>query len=118
MNFANYRDAEQDTGFTWLNGEHIYSKTLYTSSLPNNDQILIPTGISNLNLIVEMRGVAIGTAAQIPLPYLPGGADPISVYSYAVEIAYLVSSNSVRVKTGADRSAFEGYITLYYTKSS
>ena len=118
INFANFKSTEQDTGLTWLNGEHIYSKTFYLSSLPNADQVLVPTGISNLSFFVDMVGVAFSPTAQIPLPYYPGGSSAEGNYAYGVELAYLASSNSFRIKTGVDRTSFKSYITLYYTKSS
>lgn len=48
---GNYSTSEIDTGYTWLNGEPIYKKTLVFGSMPNNTTTTYSFGVSNANVI-------------------------------------------------------------------
>lgn len=50
---GNYSLEEQDTGYTWANGEKIYKKTVAVGSLPNNTGASSPHNIKNLNRVIK-----------------------------------------------------------------
>ena len=107
-----YSTSEVDTGHTWVDGSKIYKKTLYIAALPN--ATTANYSFPNVNRAVKLEGIAWRDSGDCyPLPYTSG----IDIASN-IDVLYQKNSDSVQVRTGADRSSFEGYVTLYYTKSS
>ena len=109
-----YSEVERRIG-EWLDGSALYEKTVDIGALPNNTNKLVAHGISNLNEIIEMKGFARntsgGTYTFLPLPY----ATQITAQIIALSA---IDKTNVRITTGNDRSAYSGYVTLRYTKSS
>lgn len=109
-----YSTTEINTGAKWIDGSPIYKKTIDFGALPNNTTKYVAHGITNFNLITKIEGIAAeqsgANPATFPIPHtsLTSGA---SVETY-------VNTNNVFITTGSDRSDWNGYITLYYTKSS
>lgn len=112
--FGNYSLNEQDTGFTWLNGEHIYSKTVYFGTLPSNEYKEVVHGIVGLDYVVDFSAMSqdISTTERRWRPLnIPNTNFP----NYAI---VEFSSTSIYMYCGADKSGQTAYVTIYYTKSS
>ena len=108
----NYSTTEIDTGCTWIDGSHIYRKTVDISSLPNATSKSVANGISNLNNVVRVEGFAKDSnGVRITLPFA-------SVANIADQIAIRVETSNIVIITGVNRSGFSGYVTLWYTKTS
>lgn len=115
LGFANYRSTEQDTGFTWLNGETIYKKTVSIGALPNSNTKTVAHGISNLAEVIKIEGIVLDprTSIWLPLPLVYEGD------SSSYNVSVYVSTTSVAVKSTSDRSMLTpAYVTLYYTKAN
>ena len=111
---GSYSTSEVDTGDTWIDGSHIYKKTVNTGALPNAAVATTPHNITNLSKVIEMKGYAYRSTDGkfIPLPF-----PSLSTADTSVDMS--VVSGNIRLYTAADLSAFaESYVTLYYTKSS
>lgn len=108
-----YSTSEIDTGTTWIDGAHIYKKTINFGNLPNATAKYVPHGISNLNYVIKIEGTAAApNSTWITLPVVYRSADA----AYNVEVS--VSTTDVVCNTSQDRSMFTAYVTLYYTKSA
>lgn len=110
---GNYSTAEQNTGFTWIDGRALYKKTLNIGTLPSSGNKDVNHGITNLHRVIRIEGFAFASVAadDIPLPFPAPTAENA--------IAVVTSPTKVRIVTGVDRTAFtESYVTLYYTKTS
>lgn len=109
-----YSLTEVDTGYTWTDGSPIYKKTIDFGALPNNGNKYVPHGITNLGQMVEIKGVGIQTTGENPATL------PIPHFSFTsgASVEIYTNLNNVFITTGMDRSNVNGYVTLYYTKSS
>lgn len=95
----------------WIDGKQVYRKRFDCGSLPNNGIKEIATDLifTKINFI-RITGIcqqSDGTTFLIPSPRETAGT---SIY------IYLSASNKITIVTGSDRSAFNGYVDLYYTK--
>ena len=113
LNFGNYSTSEQDTGFTWVDGKHIYKKTVNFGALPDSADKTVAHGISNLSRVIKIEGTSYKSAESkfTPLPS-PGVSD--STYSMNLQ----VDATGVTIYTGFDRANETAYVTIYYTKSN
>ena len=109
---SNYSTAEKNTMYAWINGKNIYKKTVNFGALPNATTKIVSHNISNLDTIIKIEGYAYESSSTntLPLPYV---ADTTSA-----GVKLLVSSSSISIWAGVNRSTFNAYITIYYTKSS
>ena len=107
---GNYSLSEIDTGYTWIDGKHIYKKTISIGTLPNNSVKNVAHGISNLNYIISLEGIAVSSLYLLPMNF-PALDNSLVIRTFA-------DYSNVTVGTGVDRSDYTGYVTLYYTKSS
>lgn len=110
MAIANYSSTEQATGGTWVDGKRIYKKTVDIGSLPDNATKNVAHGISNLDTVIKMEGYAYESPSFIPLPFVTNN-DSNQVY-------LIVNATNIIIGTGANRSSFSGYVTLWYTKTN
>lgn len=108
--FGNYSLEEQDTGFTWVDGKHIYKKTYIQECNSGNNRTI---DISSLNidtfLPMQVEG-GWGGYGNINWPY------------------YVSSGDNGRVFKNGDTLQFEYafpdynnrnvIVTIYYTKTS
>lgn len=109
-----YSSTEIDTGATWVDDEKIYKTTYYISALPNNTSATYDPGITNVDFVVKVEGVATRPSdhAAFPLPFsYPTAANCIS-------LSYSRDTGLINISTGQDRSALDAYVTIYYTKTS
>ena len=105
-----YSTTETDTGTKWINGDAIYKKTVNIGSLPNNTTKTVTHNIANFGNLVRLEGSFTNGTNSAPIPYAAPTATK-SVQAYA-------DASNITIGTGEDRSAYTGYVTLYYTKSS
>lgn len=110
-----YQTSEVDTGKTWIDGKHIYRKVIFVEELPNSTGITILTGISSVDKMINMVGMAYNKTSFLnafPLPYV----DKYSGNNNNIEITWLGTNKEVRINTSNDRTGLCAYITLEYTK--
>lgn len=108
-----YSTEEQVVG-TWVDGKPLYRKVIDIGNLPSSLEKVVNTGITNA-IIRNMYGSAINGTTQIPLPYIfPDTSGTIT------NIALIVRNggSNLHIYTGIDRSAWTGYVTLEYTKTT
>lgn len=111
INSANsYSTNEVKTGGKWIDGKPIYRKTIYCGALPNNTYKNVNHNITNLDIIIKCYGEARGSTARIVLP------NASAIPANAIEI-YL-DGEYVVIQTGNDRSGYNGYVTVEYTKTT
>lgn len=108
-----YTSAEERIG-TWIDGKPIYRKVIYIASLPNHSAVAYPAGINNVNIVIDLYGIAHAQSGHnFPLPYV----SMFSNNAENIEITYL-SGTEVRVVTGSDRSSLSAHIVIEYTKTT
>lgn len=112
------RGTEYQVGWYILaNGtkKPVYEKTVYISSLPNNGNGNYAHDISNMDKCVDAFGFFIDVYEGVTTYHYPNYATKYGVqYSISVD----VDRTNIMVCTGSDRSAWSGYITLRYTKTT
>ncbi|MGN1315536.1 MAG: hypothetical protein ACI4VW_00530 [Acutalibacteraceae bacterium] len=106
-----YSLEESDTGKTWIDGKKIYRKIIDFGALPNSSEKRVAHGITNLDTVIELKGIAKNSAGLIfPLPYIGG--------DFAHRIQFYINGVYVVATPGTDRSEFtKTYITMEYTKA-
>lgn len=115
LSLSNYSQSEVNTGFTWIDGNAIYKKTVYISSLPNSTSTDYPHNISNLSQVIKIEGFMLTSSGGAwPLPQVPNP----TASSLSTGIRVSVSSTDITIDAGSNRSSNSAYITLYYIKSS
>lgn len=101
-----YSTSEINTGAKWIDGKTIYKKTISFGSLPNNTCQSVAHGITNLGSFVKGIEAFMVQGQHIwALPYT------------SVTIVEADSTN-ITITDKADLSAFDAYVTVYYTKSN
>ena len=108
-NSNSYSTDEVKTGGKWIDGKPIYRKTVYCGALPNTSYKNVNHNITNLDIIIDCYGEARGGTARIVLP------NASAIPANAVEV-YL-DGEYVVIQTGNDRSGYNGYVTIEYTKT-
>lgn len=116
----NYSTTEQDTGVLWLDGSHIYQKTIKLEdiALAGNSFVArnISDYISNVNILIGYETIIHNKTGNTF--YLM----PYSLYStltgYSVNVA--IAGNEIDISTGNLSGSMNTdiYITLKYTKSA
>lgn len=113
---CSFFDRERPTGFTWVDGKQIYSKSIKVvwDPLSGGTSSTNPLGITGNFTIVKMSCcISNGTLSSsntLMLPHIDPGV-PVN------EVAIVRVGTNVVLGAGVDRSAYTGYITVYYTKS-
>lgn len=107
---GNYSTTEKDTGFTWIDGKTIYTKTVPCGTLPNNTSKLVAHGIVGSFNVISMQGIVQESSTQFfTLPLI----SPTSGNSIA---GLGIVGNSIRVGSNATIPTLGSYVTLTYTK--
>lgn len=105
-----YSTNEVKTGGKWIDGKPIYKKTIDCGALPNTSYKNVNHNITNLDFVINCRGTARGGNYRIVLPNASANtANAVEIY---VDEMYIV------IQTGNDRSGYNGYITIEYTKTT
>ena len=108
---GNYSTSEVDTGFTWINGAHIYKKTIDFGALPNATTKSVAHNISNLSAVIKIEGVCSDGGSWTTVPLMFNSDSATFNTDFDVDRTYLNASS------GQNLSNRTAYITLYYTKS-
>lgn len=104
-----YSTSEVNTGSKWIDGMAIYKKTIFLGHLPDTSTATVAHNIVGLLSLVKLEGYFTNGTNRAPLPYpSPTATKCVQVY---------VDTSNITIVTGEDRSAYTGYLTLYYTKS-
>lgn len=109
-NNITYSTTEQWTGDYWIDGKKIYQKTIDLAPLPNATSKQVPTNISNLHRVIDMKGYHFSTG-NVGLPLIHSDStDNVN------EVSITMLGTNILIRVGVDRSNFtESYVTLYYT---
>ena len=113
-----YSTTEQVVG-TWIDGSPVYEKTQYISALPSSigDWVNYPHGISNFDRLISVSATAyksdVPQQLNIPHVYATGGTPTMTG-----QMAIGVSDTNIAFIVGQDRSSWEAYVTIRYTKTS
>lgn len=106
---------ERPTGFTWVDGSTLWTKTLATVAWAAvGTTNTIPTGITGNFTVVYMSCCisdgALSTSNTLNIPH-------IDVAVAANEVSIVRNgTNIVLTSGGTDRSAYSGYVTIYFIK--
>lgn len=106
-----YSTTEIKTGAKWINGAAVYKKTIDLGSLPNNAVKAVAHNISNLGFVIDVQATASDGTNRIVIP-------ATATIGTASQVAIYIDGTNINITSGNDRSAYSGYATLYYTKSS
>ena len=117
-----YSTNEVKTNEKFVDGKPIYRKTIYVDELPNgyNDSGIksIATGISNMDIMVDMYGTYTGTGnhyyEKYPINYIRRDN---SIYDISTEYGYYDGAMSIIIRSTMG-SGYIGYVTLKYTKTT
>jgi len=110
-----YSTSEIKTNKVWVDNKPIYRKVIFVEELPNNTGITVLTGISSVDKMIKMVGMAYNKTSFLnafPLPYV----DKYSGSNNNIEITWLGTNKEIRINTSNDRTGLCAYITLEYTK--
>ena len=106
-----YSDTERVVG-VWRDNKPLYAKTVGIGTLPNNATKLTAHGISDIDTICSIDGIAYdGSGKTLSLGY-------INVDSYTYDVQVEVGKVNVEIKTKIDFTSYTGYITVQYTKTT
>ena len=97
---------------TWIDGKPIYRKVIDFGMLPNTSTKSMAHGISNIDKFVRVYGTAnkLDTRDGRVIPYIvKSGLGNIELYQDKTTIA---------ISTATDRSLYEAYVILEYTKTT
>ena len=105
-----YSTNEVKTGGKWIDGKPIYRKTIDCGALPNASYKNVNHNITNLDFVTKCYGFARGGNYRMVLPNASANtANAVEVY---IDEMYIV------IQSGNDRSGYNGYITIEYTKTT
>jgi hypothetical protein len=118
-----YSAAEQATGERWVDGRPIYRRTYNCGTPPCGDtsgfQTQTMAGITDLDYVVKMYGIAIyaDTRTSIPIPSgrSNNGEDDTHMLFYNGRI--ILEARATSQVTAADVAGATCYVTLEYTKA-
>ena len=110
-----YSTSETNTGKKWIDGKPIYRKVVECGALPDSTTKRIPTGVSNLETLIDIKGTAYSSDAAIPLPFID-----LANISSQIRIYYESSTLSVALSTSRDYAqAYPSVIAIIeYTKNT
>lgn len=100
----------------WIDGKLIYRKVVNFGALPNTSEKNVPHNISNFNFATKIDGIAYNSDGRtFPLPAVSFG---ISSGNITPSIYVFADRTNITIGTGVDRSAYNGYVIIEYTKTT
>ena len=111
---GDYSTSEVDTGFTWIDGKHIYKKTINFGALPNNDTKRVDHGVTNIDRIIQVEQ----SINNAPSGSLHGFLFIASGQATVNDFNFWGTDTQICIRTNGDRRESYAYITLYYTKTN
>lgn len=110
---GNYSTSEVDTGFTWVDGKHIYKKTIDFGALPNADTKRVNHGVANIDRIIQVEQ----SINNAPSGSLHGFLFIASGQATNNDFHFWGTDTEICIRTNGDRRESYAYITIYYTKN-
>ena len=110
---STYSTEEQAVG-TWIDGKTIYRKVIIFGALPNATKKDVAHNISNLEQFTKIEGIATRQDATKFTQSLPLVYKDIE-RNYNTPLG--VDARTVSIQTNEDRSMFNCYVILEYTKT-
>lgn len=105
-----YSTDEVKTGGKWIDGKPIYRKTIDCGALPNTSYKNVNHNITNLDYAIDWYGAARGGTYRMLLPNASNNtANAVEVY---------IDNDYIVIMAGGDRSGYNGYVTVEYTKTT
>lgn len=107
---------ERMTAFTWVNNKPIWTKTIATSAWTVGGTVnVIPLGISSnftvIDIVCCISDGNLSTSNTLLLPH-------IDVATPANEISIVRNGTNITLTSGGtNRSAYSGYVTVYFIKN-
>lgn len=110
---GNYATSEIDTGYTWVDGKHIFKKTINFGALPNATTKTVSHGITNLDHYIDYKALAwTSTNTALSLP-------AFNVHNVIYGVSIYLDATSVQIEAGDNKTGYSNcYVTIYYTKTS
>lgn len=108
-----YSTSEQSSPRSWhLANSQVYQKTISFGALPNATTKNVAHNITNIDRVVrhEFWAKRASDGTQVPLPHVNNTA-------IGSALQLLVNNTNVQVRTSANYSAYDGEVTLYYTRT-
>ena len=112
-NACDYSTTEKVVG-TWIDNKPIYRKVINFGALPNATTKSVNHGIANLGVVINIGGFISNTTDvdfySIPLQYKGNDSN--------FNVECFVTTTQVRMAANTDRSHYNAYVILDYTKST
>lgn len=105
---GNYSTTETETGKLWTDGKMIYRKVVDFGALPNATTKNTAHGISTIETLINVSGIATSGTSYYPLPAPRLTAN--------LGVAVSLSGTNISIVTGTNWSGYNGMFTLEYTK--
>jgi len=103
--------AEVAAGYTDVNGDPVYQKTIVIAAGPNNETLNIAHGITGLKKLVRLEGYIDNGTFWRSVNNLEATATANLHWALSATNFVLVSG------TGGDYSGYSGSVTVWYTKT-
>ena len=105
---STYSTDEKVVG-KWIDGSVLYESTVEYGALPNATGVSKAHGIANIDIITSIDAIACrSNGTSLTIPFIQSNGN-ISVYA---------DRTNTYITTDSDRSGYNGYITLRYTKTT
>ena len=100
----NYSTTEQKTGRKWIDGRDIYVKTFNAGALPTSGNVTIQNDIVNFAAVINVETTGISS-------------DGYSFSNDGLVMNY-ASAASLVFRVTFDATGYNGYVTVYYIKTT
>lgn len=94
----------------WVDGKQVFGKKINIGALPNTATKNVAIGIDLSTIsIIRLNGIskALANNTYLPLPY------PSSTATSSISTS-IANTNDITIATGSDRSAYSGYVIIYF----
>lgn len=108
---VNYSTTEHVVG-TWIDGKPIYEKTISLGSMPNTATVSKSISSTNINIIKSFLYTYRSSDGTFII--WPDTSDNNFFARYVITDY----GKNIKLTSNADRSAFNGYLTIQYTKTT
>lgn len=106
-----YSEEEREVG-VWIDGKPLYQKTINFGTLPNNTSKSVAHGISNIDYVPYIGGVAKSSSGGIPISF----AHRRNINNQ-IQIGY--DATNINIITATDQTNYTiCFITIRYTKTT
>ena len=112
--YCDYYDTNERIVGRWIDGKPIYQITINCGALPNTRDKEIAHNVSNIDYVINAFGIGINSNNGYSI--IIGGTGTNS--NHASDVGLHASRSIIKVKAYDDRSAYTGYVTIQYTKTT